>query len=528
MANLSLSQADDLSPYASSNDPDTDYGPDFTTEEEDVLNELLARISTDSRRTETAAGEVDSKPKLALKDIEDHEAPRAARIPRIFSQRQEGVPASQMDLQMPEPPRSSIVIEEAVDLHKANVPNSENSTAERAVSVEPTPEPQVDDRRTPLERFRTAPKKTLSVTDLISPSWCELQYWYTLTRHGRKRRTPAMRQGSAVHKTLEEQVHEFVKVDVTTKEDAWGLRIWNVIQGLKTLRETGMTRELEVWGLIDGLVVNGVIDEVSHVCPDRELELEAISPMKSGKGFEKNLEADQSTIEKFLKASSPRRSNRLNKATNQETVYITDVKTRGYNSLPKGASFRPTLMQLMIYRRLLCDLASDSVDSNDLFARYQIDGSAPFSDSFIAQIGNLNPNPPTSQDADGFDPVQTILTHNSPSRLWSLLTTHYARTFPVGAAGISPVLKAEYRSQADGTILGAKTFLHDDDVLQKYLADEMRWWRGEREAVGVPIDEAYKCRSCDFAEGCPWRIAKTDEALQKQRTRSRELSSAAA
>ncbi len=147
---------------------------------------------------------------------------------------------------------------------------SDSSRAERArsVSAQPSNTPEgVPDTRSPLERFRTAPKKPLSVTDLISPSWCELQYWYTLTKHGRKKRTPAMKQGTVVHKSLEDQVHKTVPITIQSKEDAWGLRIWNTIQGLRTLRDRGMTRELEIWGVVDGQVISGVIDELSYLAP---------------------------------------------------------------------------------------------------------------------------------------------------------------------------------------------------------------------------------------------------------------------
>ena len=71
---------------------------------------------------------------------------------------------------------------------------------------------------------------------------------------------------------MEEQVHTTVPVDVQTKEDTWGLKIWNVIQGLRTLRVTGMTRELEIWGVVDGQIINGIIDELSYTCTDPELE----------------------------------------------------------------------------------------------------------------------------------------------------------------------------------------------------------------------------------------------------------------
>lgn len=392
--------------------------------------------------------------------------------------------------------------------------------------------------RSPLERFRTKPKKALSVTDLVSPSWCELQYWYVLTKHGRKRRTPAMRQGSAVHKTLEDQVHQTVAIDIQSKEDAWGLRIWNVIQGLKTLRETGMTRELEVWGLVDGLVVNGVIDELSYICPDRELEEELTARTAHGKGCKIALPADQSTITSFLSTAGAQQGEdgvlkslrSMRKTTSK--IYLTDVKTRGVKTVPKGASFRPTLMQLMLYHLLLSDLATNKVDADVLFDRYELSPTASFSDGFIAQVGSLNEtyyeapsNPSQSSDVieSSQDSMAVLLKHNSLKQLWGLMISELHRTMPAGINSIGSVLKAEYRDQADGSIMGIKTFLYDRDVIRDYVDDEMRWWKGERDAQGVTIEEAYKCRSCEFADGCEWRIAKIDEATNVYRTRSRSV-----
>ena len=395
----------------------------------------------------------------------------------------------------------------------------------------PALKPEAPDLRSPLERFRTKPKKALSVTDLVSPSWCELQYWYVLTKHGRKRRTPAMKQGSVVHKTLEDQVHRTVEVTVTKNEDAWGLRIWNIIQGLRTLRETGMTRELEAWSIIDGQVVNGVVDELSYICPDRELEQASEKPRNN------EPPPDQPSIESFFRKEGARTledgSFGISKTrrNDRSRIYLIDVKTRGVKSVPKGASFRPTLMQLMLYRRLLSDLATNRVDAALLFARYDLDPDENFSDSFIAQIGNLNEvyfdapgeashddqeEPPTSTQ----DSMQILLEHNSLNQLWQLMMDEFQRTLPAGVDSIGKVLKAEFRNQQDGTIQGEKTFLYDEQALQRYIDDEMRWWKGERDAVGVPVEEAYKCGYCEFAEGCSWRKNKIEEATEAHRRRT--------
>ena len=341
-----------------------------------------------------------------------------------------------------------------------------------------------------------------------------------------------------MHKTLEDQVHQTVAVDIQSKEDAWGLRIWNIIQGLKTLRETGMTRELEVWGVVDGLVINGVIDELSYICPDRELEEEVTARIAHGKTSKSTPPADQPSITNFLKSDGGldskngviRNLRSLIKKTSK--IYLTDVKTRGAKSIPKGASFRPTLMQLMLYHRLLSDLAADKVNTDVLFNRYGLEASAPFSDEFVAQVGGLNEvfydapsDAANSQDfpTSSQDSVELLLGHNSIRQLWSLMIQEFRRTMPAGVNSIGNVLKVEYRDQADGSILGIKTFLYDADVIQTYLDDELSWWKGEREAQGVCIEEAYKCRICEFAEDCTWRKAKIDEATQAHRTRSRSV-----
>ena len=347
-----------------------------------------------------------------------------------------------------------------------------------------------------------------------------------------------MKQGSAVHKTLEDQVHQTMAVDIQSKEDAWGLRIWNIIQGLKTLRETGMTRELEIWGVVDGLVVNGVIDELSYICPDRELEEEVTARTAHGKTSNNIPPADQPSITKFLKANGGQDfkngviKNLRSLVKKTSKIYLTDVKTRGTKAIPKGPSFRPTLMQLMLYHRLLSDLATDKVDSDVLFNRHGLDASAPFSDEFVAQVGGLDEvfhdapsDPANSQEVPppSQHPVELLLGHNSIRQLWSLMIQEFQRTMPAGVNSIGNVLKAEYRDQADGSILGIKTFLYDADVMQTYLDDELSWWKGEREAQGVCIEEAYKCRICEFADECTWRKAKIDQATQAHRARSKSV-----
>lgn len=385
-----------------------------------------------------------------------------------------------------------------------------------------------------MERFRTRPKKPLSVTDIVSPAWCELQYWYNLTKYGRVRRTPAMKQGSSVHKVLEEQtLGPEVHVETVSKEDRFALRLWNIIQRLRTLRRTGVTRELEIWALVDGEVINGIIDEINTTCPDEMMEaqmLEDAEQAKKGTQKSKPLPANQRTLTDFLTSSpsaSILESNGAWLGTLHEkprSLYIIDIKTRQSRSLPAvGSQLRPTQMQLMMYHRLFSTLAANDVPADRIFERYSVDARATFSDAFITQMSSLNVAFDTADDGNGQDPIDELLAHNSLTTLWSLMITEFSRILQSDDSSspmsISPLLTAEFRTPADGTLIGRRSFAFDSEQLDAYVADEMSWWKGARETKGVEIEEAYKCRICEFAEGCTWRATKVEEGVQKARLR---------
>ncbi|PYH48340.1 exonuclease V [Aspergillus saccharolyticus JOP 1030-1] len=361
-----------------------------------------------------------------------------------------------------------------------------------------------EDTRSPMERFRRPPNKAFSVTDLISPAWCELQYWYTLTKHGRKRRTPAMKMGSTIHKTLEDEIYTTVPVEITTKEDALALRIWNIIQGLQLLRDYGITRELEVWGLVDGELVTGVIDQLSIECPDSALEATAASYYADIEATRAIMPEYQMSLTDYLLAPS-RGGRKLSdvyaredeepeaaalEATSSQSsseqlpsiprIYLTDVKTRGSASVPtvKSSSFRPTQLQLQLYYHMLNRLVtSDDVTIDLLAARYNLDAQRPFTDAFIHEVGGLNDQYFDALSNQEFDPdfiltqedaenasssskspssaptasqdFTSILTsHNNLTSLWTLMKESLRLTFlPPSQPSISvaPSIPSEFQ-----------------------------------------------------------------------------------
>lgn len=358
------------------------------------------------------------------------------------------------------------------------------------------------DMRTPLQRFRTFPRRPLTVTDLAAGAWCELQHWYTLTRlpGGKKTVTPAMRGGSRLHQKLEDEVHTTVQVSIASKEEAFALRLWNIIQGLRTLRDTGKTRELEVWGTVEGEIFNGVIDQLSHESPNASFEEEQNRA---------NLGVQQSSITDYISPS-------------HKKVYITDVKTRSTHRLPSGVALRPARVQLFLYHRLLSDMATDQVDYDAVFKRYGLNGEARFSDAFMAQIGGLHDE--VFYDADTeveHTPPETespdLIGYRSISQIIPLLKAELRETFPHGSASIGDLLCVEYHHRDTERICGYNTFHNDPEALEGFIKANLQWWRGEREPDGVCIEETYKCRWCEFAETCQWRKDKEVEFLNNRR-----------
>lgn len=392
-----------------------------------------------------------------------------------------------------------------------------------------------------------------------------------------------MKQGTKVHERLEAEIHITVPVDVTKREDSWGLRIWNIIQGLRTLRDTGQTRELEVWGTVGGEIVNGIIDEVSYECPDPKLE-EQVNAKNGNSIPSPVLPEYQTSIADFFQSGAQKENGHSMAAAltsagpsslsdaarlkqKQQRIYITDVKTRGSSSLPSGSSVKPTILQLHLYHHMLENLAQGNFALVQLAERYNLNINETFSDSFVAQIGSLNQElfeTASSQDHDEPLPTQILssqgsmdilLQHNNLSTLWEYMISQCRQTFLLPFATsptldetptptpqsvcelpppsaqptrLSPVLTAEYLSSSRGNerqLLGRKSFLFNPDFLKSYLEDTLSWWRGEREARGVELREAWKCRNCDFRDDCEWIHERDKAALEEvlERKRMRQV-----
>ncbi|CAI4214880.1 unnamed protein product [Parascedosporium putredinis] len=342
------------------------------------------------------------------------------------------------------------------------------------------------DERSPLLRFRTFPKKPFS-----------------------KNQDGHHETGIEGSQKLEDQVHTTVRIDVDTKEDLFGLKLWNFIQGLRTLRDTGLTRELEVWGMIDGHLCTGIIDSLSYSCPNSDFEEEVIS-------------SSQESCQDNGAAKVRQTSSRI--------VYLCDVKTRGKPYPPKGsAMLRPVKIQLFLYYRFLAEMIKGNLDFFRVFRRLNVDPDEDFSDEFIAQVGGLHDevfydaDPDSSQESnDGGDgPSSDLIKYRTLRELLPLLWEEVRLTFSDGVDSLGLLLSVDYRFRDDGSIIGSYTFPMDDKALDLHIAADMQWWKGERQPVGVDIEDAFKCRFCEFRDNCSWTARINEERLVKAREKIR-------
>lgn len=499
---------------------ESDYGSDFSPEEESIVLQLLDNLNNAETRT-VSDGRASFVPVGSLVvSNQQTDNDSANNVENPGNAEPERGSAAYGHARTPAASRrAKSDIDETVRLQSLPLDGIRYPDLSRSLAaIEPegsnTPKDappsrsKLPDTRSPLERFRTFPKKPLTVTDISSGAWCELQYWYTLSLlpYGKKKPTAAMRGGTKVHKKLEDQVHTTVEVSIATKEEAFALKLWNVVQGLRTLRDTGLTRELEVWGIVDGQVINGVIDEASYTSPDVI--------------FDQELSQNQSRPDEKADSTSKQPSISNCFDPHHRRVYLMDVKTRGVNNLPSGVAVRPGKVQLTLYHRLLAEMASGQVNFPAILERYGLKPEARFSDAFMAQIGSLHqevfdessPEPVDGRYPDSspnmdppMSPAPKLIRYRSIQQIIPLLQSELRDTFPRGESSVGAVVSIQYRHRSDGHIIGHQCFPVEAAALNDYLQSNLAWWHGRREAEGVPIEEAYKCGYCEFAENCSWR-----------------------
>ncbi|KIK99480.1 hypothetical protein PAXRUDRAFT_822717 [Paxillus rubicundulus Ve08.2h10] len=390
--------------------------------------------------------------------------------------------------------------------------------------------------KTLFERFLSW-KKYFSVTDLVSPIWCEVQYEYGL--YGRRYRPLAQRpssfasksgkkirvqqdvaqnndrrlkRGKSVHRALEEELRpEKLVVHVTSQEERFGLYLVQLIDGFNELVTNGLTRELPVFTITHTQVIIGVIDEVlkSPLAPEKQTEddrtrrtstgppgpqiknkqrrsaplsQQRITPPLPGAPTEVGGSSFPWNGGSETEAHRDELSTPMGLSCTSDDAYelrIIDYKTRRASYVPLDEETLSPRLQLMLYHRMLSSvLAPESFDFEVLWKRLNLDPTKPFSDRFLQ---NLNWGSRMNKDCH--------VDLNCLVAEWTS-TLHSERARGSRLTGVSPELQIVYRrsvfagkQQGKGKGKARETVDIDDPLEALAFQEELDIARGIEESL---------------------------------------------
>ncbi|KAF5368532.1 hypothetical protein D9758_002158 [Tetrapyrgos nigripes] len=347
---------------------------------------------------------------------------------------------------------------------KKGVPKYQIEVEPAEQRPEPKPElPPSTSNPSPLQRFRR--NKVLSVTDLVSPAWCEFQFDYGL-RQKRSRKLEyrpdsftsesgkkivvdnqvaivndqITKSGKSVHKKLEQDIRpEEVTIDITTDEERWALRVLNMISSFDILVHLGYSREIPVFGIVRDQVIIGVIDEVRRlpVSGIQTSKRPLVSPQTTPRKLKKSRtmpSPSQKPITAFLSLNQIPSSGTSSynpspiEAPTRHSLHLVDIKTRRRNSLPDDDDTISSRLQLMLYSRLLTDLLGP-FDFAAIWQKLNLDANRSFSQTFLSQMKLL------------VDSSISVKCLHDVGELWTRTAT------ALGVVGVDPLLQLIYRLQ---------------------------------------------------------------------------------
>lgn len=310
--------------------------------------------------------------------------------------------------------------------------------------------------------FKTLRNGTVAVSDISSGLWCELkveynhlhwklektQEWSKMASIGNEvvLQTPEMKEGKAIHAAKELEVHSRTTLVMETREDEWAMRLFNTYIQLLSVKEGRTEREIPVLGdpFSTGLLLSGVIDQLQYSPKDKCLTL-------------------------------------------------LDFKTRVKKCLPSRGQKAATALQLMLYKSLLDQMTTGFFQVHQL-RDLDLDFNMPLSSGPVDHVLNSGLGSLLFSDEGwttfgGFAKSLCLLIAGLDMPLVGSMLVHYIHQGSMETIGVEPV---EY----------------DEDQMRSCLDHSLAFWKGERLSQGVEVEEAWKCKTCQFHDVCVWRLRR--------------------
>ncbi|XP_038670360.1 exonuclease V isoform X2 [Scyliorhinus canicula] len=319
------------------------------------------------------------------------------------------------------------------------------------------------DGRIPLERFGW---KYLSVTNLSQQAWCEQQVVYGMELpHIQQLReeVPVVRAGSCLHLARGSKAAEAL-----TPYPHWiyseELEVHDIVPiNVESREDSWAVKILNLLSMIPFLQAG------EHV---RELpvfgELEGIFVVGVVDELRYNSKGE---------------------------LELRELKTRSQRTFPSAAQKKSHHLQVSIYKLLFEAMIKGQLNKDVITQHLHLQTEQPLGSEVLGHAHKV-----------GF----TVNTFGDLLDLM-LLNLTYAEIPDVDTMTI------EYCHQADASVIGTEVVRFEEEWVKSELKHYCSFWKGQREAKGVDIEEAWKCRYCDFADICEWRQSKSEEATQKNR-----------
>ncbi|KAF7330125.1 hypothetical protein MSAN_02462300 [Mycena sanguinolenta] len=191
------------------------------------------------------------------------------------------------------------------------------------------------------------------------------------------------KRGQFIHKELERELKpEEIEILIASEEERWAFRLLNFLSSLVLLREEGYVREIPVFGIVDGVVVVGIVDELSIRDEADSLPCPSPPPIRA-----RTPDRDETRLgfgPAIPKASVP-------KSVSTLCIRVIDTKTRRKDYLPSDEDAKPAHLQVMVYHRLLARLidTSDLFDFSAIWTPLGVRPAVPFSVVFLKQATQI-------------------------------------------------------------------------------------------------------------------------------------------
>lgn len=245
---------------------------------------------------------------------------------------------------------------------------------------------------------------------------------------------------------LEIEIRKPVDVETVTKEDRCAVELVNTFIKLQSVAMGNTEREIKLFGRMPGgnqhnLLVSGVIDQVQYCVSDNSL-------------------------------------------------IVLELKTRKSQSLPENEQRKANHLQVMIYKVLLDSFTHGLEDYTQLLQARGLLIDRPLTAGPVEHMKELK--------LDNSDQLGTPPTLRHLADIVSKAVVNL--NLPLVDA-----LLVQYVYQGNGDVLGVEPVPHDDEWVRKMVDSAHQYWKGERDATGVDIEECWKCSTCPFKDVCVWR-----------------------